>query len=168
MSLFPERYAWRGVSRYKITKDSLEVFNQHYISTEIFQPNDFHTTVSDFNTRLSKSADACFGPLSAPSGNTKKRTPWWNEVCQAAIKSRRRAFRLFQRRPTMENLRVYQSLSSTAKDIVKRSKKDSFHEYISGLNHTIPQSQIWKKLKAFKSSYTPQSFPLENNNRPLL
>jgi len=167
VSLSPEKYTWKSLPRYRITDHSLEVFNHHYIPSETHQPNDINTILSDFTNRLTESANECFGPPSEPSVNNKKRTPWWNEECWLAVRNRRRAFRRFQRRPTPENLGDYRSMSLTARDVVKRSKKDSFHDFISGLTHTVPQNKIWNKIKAFKSAYTPQSYPLEVNGRVL-
>ena len=168
LSVSPEKYTWQSIPRFKITKDSTKKFNQHYISSKIRQPSDLQTTASDFMARLTESANECFGSPSAPTGKVKKRTPWWSDECHEAVRNRRRAFRLFQKRPTMDNLRNYKSLSTIAQNTVKQSKKNSLHDYISTLTHTVPQNQIWKKIKAFKSSYTPQSFPLEVNGRVLL
>ena len=168
LSQSPVKYDWKSVPRFKIGKLSMETFNQHYIPSQIHQPTDIYSTVADLTTRITKSAQECFGPLSAPSGRGKKRTPWWNDGCRSAVGERRRAFRIFQKRPTMENLEKYQTLTSSAKDILEQCKKDSLTEYISSLTHTVPQNRIWKKIKAFKSSYTPQSFPLEVNDRAIL
>ena len=168
LSVSPEKYTWQSIPRYRITKDSIKVFNRHYISPIINQPNDLQTTASDFMARLTESANECFGTPSAPTGEVKKRTPWWSDECREAVGNRRRAFRLFQKRPTMDNFRNYKLLSTIAQNTVKQNKKDSLHEYISTLTHTVPQNQIWKKIKAFKSSYTPQSYPLEVNGKALL
>ena len=168
LSESPAKYNWKSLPRYKVGKDSLESFNQHYIPSQIYRPSDIHTTVTDFTTRLRRSADECFGSPSAPSGKLKKRTPWWNGDCQTAVANRRRAFRIFQRRPTMVNLEKYLTLTTTTKDLIEQSKKESLNDFISSLTHTVPQSQIWKKIKAFKSSYKPQDFPLEINNRAIV
>jgi len=168
LSQSPIKYDWKDIPRYKIGKNTLEMFNQHFIPSQIYQPSDLYSTVADFTARLKKSADVCFGSPSTSSRKSKKRTPWWNEDCQSAVGDRRRAFRVFQRRPTMVNLEKYISLTAIAKDLVNQNKKDSLNNYINTLTHTVPQSQIWKKIKAFKSSYTPQEFPLEINNTAIL
>ena len=94
-----------------------------YIPSKIYQPNDVQSIATDFTSRLAASADACFGPPSAPSSALKKRTPWWNENCRIAVRDRRRAFRLFQRRPTMVNLEEYLNLTDVAKNTIEQSKK---------------------------------------------
>ena len=68
----------------------------------------------------------------------------------------------------MTNLEKYQSLSEIAKNTIEQCKKDSLHEYISTITHTTPQGLVWKKIKAFKSAYVPQDFPLVVNNQAIL
>ena len=68
LSVSPEKYTWQSIPRYRISKDSLEAFNEHHILFNINQPNDLQTTASDFMDRVTLSANECF-PKCCPKLN---------------------------------------------------------------------------------------------------
>ena len=82
--------------------------------------------------------------------------------------ARRKQRRKCQNHPIDENLEQYRKLVSEAKYVLKKSKKESLNNFISSLTHDTPQSKIWSKLRAFKSTYIPPTFPLEEEGQKIL
>lgn len=164
----PDKYSWDSVPRYKLNEESIKQFNVHYIQSSCHQPNDIDSLVEDFMKRLTRSADDTFGIPTVPPAVKKKKTPWWNGECHTAVKKRRRLRKIVQNHPTDHNIEEYKKLTSEAKNIIKESKAKSFQDFVSNLTHNTPQSKIWKTIKAFKSTYIPQTYPLENNGNAVL
>ena len=164
----PHKYSWHSTSRYKIKKETLDLFNTHHIQSSLPKPNDINTLMNDWMTRITQSADECLGTPVTPSTTNKKKTPWWNERCHKAVKSRRRARKIVEKHPTTENIEEYKKLSTEAKKTIKESKTESMQEYISSITHNTPSSQIWNKIKAFRSTYVPQTYRLEKNGTAIL
>ena len=70
--------------------------------------------------------------------------------------------------PTIDNIINYKRLHAIARHTVKTAKQKSMEEYVSSLSHDTPIGKVWNKVKAFKSSYTPQTYPIEINGAPIL
>lgn len=155
----------RNINRpkWKMNKQNMEAFTQHYIPCTDVRPADIDTIASDLANRILESARET---MSATNINhtPKRRTPWWNSRCATAVNSRRRAFKKFQKHPTMENLEDYITKNNNTKTILKEEKEESLQKYISSLTHEAPQGMVWKKIRAFKSTYTINNFPIENND----
>ena len=167
-SFAPHSYTWNRASRFRVTKPKLQAFQGYYSPSALCQPTDLNTLVQDFTSRLTRSATECFGPPSSPVLHPKKKTPWWSKECQTAVNERRRAFRTFRKHPTTTNLHYYKQLTAKAQLLIKSRKKQSFHEFVSSIDHTIPPAEIWKKLKALTGGYKPSTYPLEQDGTRIL
>ena len=75
---------------------------------------------------------------------------------------------MYKLHPTAEKFVLYRELTAQARTIIKNSKKSSFQNFISGLDHTVPSSHVWSKIKALKTTYSIQTYPLEENGIPIL
>ena len=124
--------------------------------------------VTDITKRIKKDADLAFGPPSETVNTNTKRTPWWNQECFLAVKNRRRAQRKAEKHPTTENLQNLRKLYAISRNVCRTSKRKSLQEYISGLTHNVSQTQVWNKIKKFKSSYQQPTYPLVQNDVPLV
>ena len=126
--------------------------------------------VSDVTQRISASANEIFGELSnsnAPNTRTK-RTPWWNKKCYEAVQNRRKAQHAAERHPTYSNLLNLRRLTAIARNVCKNEKKQSLQDYISSLKYDTPQSQVWNKIRNFKSVYRQPNYPIVENSKPIL
>lgn len=169
VNLQPCTYKWLKTPRYKINKKSIEDFKCSYIQSKLQKPASTDSLITDLMERITESANACFGkPAEEESTTYKKRTPWWSEECAVVVKNRKLAFKNFQKHPTMENLIEYKRASAIARYTTRTNKQNSMRDFISSLTHTVPQTTIWRKMKAFTSGYVPQTFPLVHNNSPVL
>ena len=160
----------KKIPKWIITDKGLKEFNCNYIERKIIYPTDINTLAKDLTKRISDSPDQVFGlPSSSITSRVcTKRTPWWNDKCYEAVKNRRKAQHLAEKHPTTENLLSLRKLSAKARNVCTNAKRDSLHEYISGLKPDTPQSQVWNKIRNFKSVYTRPDYPITENNNPIL
>lgn len=92
--------------------------------------------------------------------------PWWNELCNSAVKIRRKKKNRFHRHPSIENLIELRKAEARVKRVCKEAKKRGFREFCSTLNRDTPIKQIWSyigKLSNKSKKYHAQ--PLINNNQ---
>ena len=94
--------------------------------------------------------------LTPPSG---RKTPWWTRQCREAVKDRRTARKLLERRPSSANLKSYLQQNNITATIIKKNKRKSWEDYISTLTPEVPLKKIWNKIKAIKNSYIPSIYP---------
>ena len=168
VTVTPHTYPWYAQNKYKISSTTLASFKILYVLSTCLQPTDVDTLFEDFCTRFRGSADQCFGPPVARVNSTRRRTPWWSVDCHTAVLERCKAVKLFKTHPTQENFIAYKRLTAKARYVIMESKKSSLRQFIGSLDQNTPKSVVWRKIKAFKSSYTPSTYPLEENNVPIL
>lgn len=92
-------------------------------------------------------------PLSKPKAH-KHKTPWFNETCKAAIKSRKKAEKLFNIHPTTENLTKLKITRAAARRTLNTEKKQSWENFVAGLKSNTPSRRIWNMLKSMKNKGT--------------
>lgn len=63
----------------------------------------------------------------------KKSTPWWNTECSRSVALRRREKIKCEKYPTIGNLQALKQLTYAAKNIVDKSKQDSWRKYVGEL-----------------------------------
>ena len=163
------KYLWLRPQKFRVTKDGLSKFRDYYIESKINLPTDINSLVEDYMSRFTDSSLECFGKPSSGESKTNKRTPWWNDECHQLVAQRRKALKTLQNHPTLENLINFKKHAAKAKYVIKKTKKESMQSFVSSLTHRTPQGTIWKKIKAFKSTYSPPTYPLTNSDGlPLL
>ena len=167
IELNPVNYEWLKTPKYKITKQNLEKFKNSYIPPKQLRPGATNELAEDLIARITESANEAFGKPREP-GDARKRTPWWTEECRSLVKERNKAYKTFSKHPTTPNWIAYKKATAKARNIIKDSKKKSLEEFVSSLTHNTPQSIVWRRIKSFKSGYTPQTFPLTSTDGPIL
>lgn len=152
--------------KWKLSSKNLKLFNADYITSSIHYPTDIDTAIEDLTTRITSSARNTM--TTTIKSFKSRKTPWWNNKCQEAVKNRRNARRNFEKHPTDNNRQEYMMQDGRTKEILKEEKKRALHKYISSLTHDVPQSRVWKKIKAFTSTYRPTNYPITVNNNLIL
>ena len=74
---------------------------------------------------------------SIPKSSTRigqPQKPWIDEDCRQSIKLRNRAYQIFYRFPTSANLTNYRLLQAQTRRLIKRKKRTTWKEYVSGLS----------------------------------
>lgn len=102
-------------------------------------------------------------------GSYRRQTkPWWNQDCQNAYKSQRRAWNVFKRYPTMDNFLTYKKHKAIFRRILRRSQKDSWAKYINSITTSTPCKIMWDKVRRSYGVYpNNQIHFLEINNQTI-
>jgi len=98
--------------------------------------------ISSLPIRLSRSKHG--------SGN---RSLWWDKECEILVNKRKFAFKKLAKCPSKENLFNYRSISSLVRKGLQRKKRESFRDFVKGLNMTLDPRKFWDAVKKFKNSH---------------
>ena len=90
----------------------------------------------------------------------KHRKPWWTEECRAAKKKQNKAWGVFRRYPTYENLVNFKQARSQARYIRKQAEKVSWQKYVSSINSSSPSKKVWEGVRKMNGDYTAYTIPL--------
>jgi ribonuclease HI len=124
---------------------------------------DVPSKVKNITETLVKAAEE-----SIPQTSTKPRripVPWWNQDCDDAIKARKKALRIFSRRPTKENLMEFRRLRAKARQVVKSSQRKSWQAYVSSINCTTSSTKVWHRANKIKGRHKSTTIAgIESNN----
>ena len=89
-------------------------------------------------------------------GNIKRHSvPWWNEECRKAISDCKKAFNRFKRHTTPENVIEFKRYRANSRYVIKKSKKESWRQYVSSITSDTTSSAVWNKIKQLKGSKAP-------------
>ena len=69
-------------------------------------------------------------PKSHISKNKLPKVPWFNDVCEQAIKERKKAQRKVFRNPIAENVLAFKQLKAKARHIIKNSKENILAKFL--------------------------------------
>lgn len=86
--------------------------------------------------------------------------PWWSEQIAAAIKDRKRAYRIFERSCTTSNLILYKKAKARARKLVREAKRTSWCNYVTSINRYTPASAVWNKVHRIAGRYAPMPTPV--------
>ena len=98
----------------------------------------------------------------------KPRKPWFTEECKKAIKDREKALKALRRNPDYNNLEFFRLCRAKARRTIKKSKRDSWQNYISKLNIHTPTTKVWEMIKKIKGKQnTPSISHLYHNGNKI-
>ncbi|GFW48443.1 probable RNA-directed DNA polymerase from transposon X-element [Trichonephila clavipes] len=86
--------------------------------------------------------------------------PWWNASCQQAKKEQRRAWGIFRRYPTTDNLIAFKRAKALARRIRRQCQRESWIKYVSSIISSTTSQQLWRKVKAANSLYREFTIPI--------
>lgn len=84
-------------------------------------------------------------PKSKGTGG-KKNPPWWNEECKQAINKRKAAWKKYMRSTCLINLLAFKKARAEAQRTVRRSKRDSWQEFVESIDTSINSGEAWRKV----------------------
>ena len=123
-------------------------------------------SAEDFTEVLLDSADECIPKTSSQPRRTP--VPWWTKECGDAIRARERAYKMFDRNSTIENLITFRKARAFARRTLKEAKAVSWRKYVSSLNLFTPITQVWTRLKRISGRFSSSPLPvLRVNNRDI-
>ncbi|GFU46474.1 putative RNA-directed DNA polymerase from transposon X-element [Trichonephila clavipes] len=86
--------------------------------------------------------------------------PWWNASCQQAKKEQRRAWGIFRRYPTTDNLIAFKRAKALARRIRRQCQRESWIQYVSSITSSTTSQQLWRKVKAANGLYREFNIPI--------
>ncbi|GFV94243.1 probable RNA-directed DNA polymerase from transposon X-element [Trichonephila clavipes] len=86
--------------------------------------------------------------------------PRWNASCQKAKKEQRRAWGIFRRYPTTDNLIAFKRAKALARRIRRQCQRESWVQYVSSITSSTTSQQLWRKVKAANGLYRDFNIPI--------
>ncbi|GFW97206.1 putative RNA-directed DNA polymerase from transposon X-element [Trichonephila clavipes] len=76
--------------------------------------------------------------------------PWWKRFLPTSQKRRaeRRAWGIFRRYPTSDNLIAFKRAKALARRIRRQCQRESWIQYVSSITSSTTSQQLWRKVKA--------------------
>lgn len=108
---------------------------------EVSNSENFKKIISEINDAAIKTTPICGGK------NFKPGVPWWNSEIEIAVKERKKALKKFYRHINKENLIDYKKKNARSIYLIKKSKKESWEQYISKLTPSASSKEIWTKIR---------------------
>jgi len=134
------------IPRWQLEKANWAEFRA--LCSEALNKDDFdggHDPVSSFTNTLIDIATKTIPKSSARAYSKHK--PWFNAECKEAVASRKKALQTFKNQPTSRNLRKYQKVRAKTRRIIKKSKQDSWRQYVSKLNSRTSVKEAWDMVR---------------------
>ncbi|GFV22819.1 uncharacterized protein TNCV_306441 [Trichonephila clavipes] len=86
--------------------------------------------------------------------------PWWNASCQQAKKEQRRAWGIFRRYPTTDNLIAFKRAKSVSSSNTSSMPERILIQYVSSITSSTTSQQLWRKVKAANGLYRDFNIPI--------
>lgn len=88
---------------------------------------------------------------------------FWNQECKRMIHERERLYRKYKQTKAIEDKIHWKHQRAFTKRYIKECKKDELHNYLEKMNHTVPISQIYEKLRQMRGK-PPRTISVLNIN----
>jgi hypothetical protein len=136
----------QNIPHYIMDKANWNLFrNIAVISNHMVERTCINEAVQLLTNTIIAAADAS---IPKSSGRRRKQSkPWWNDECRIAHKQQRRAWCIFKRYPTTENFTLFKKFKAAFRCILRRSQRDSWHNYINTISNSTTSKQLWDKIK---------------------
>lgn len=86
--------------------------------------------------------------------------PWWDKECTQAIKSRKRAEKMYALDMSEQNLDNFNKISKDTQLLLKKKKREGWRSFCSALSPSTNSSEVWKAIKRYRSIFKEQSSSL--------
>lgn len=87
--------------------------------------------------------------------NRKSPLPWWNTKCSEAVKNSKNAYINFKNDPSELSYLEFKRLQALKKLTLKQERVKSWATLCSSFHRCTPLSVIWKYMRKFNRSFTP-------------
>jgi len=92
--------------------------------------------------------------------------PWWSQEIKQALAQRNKALNRFQKTKQADDLILYKKLRARARSLVRFAKKQSWSDFVSGINHPLSCALMWSNLRKLASSnHNPAIHHLTHQNQ---
>lgn len=103
----------------------------------------------------------------------KKAVYWWSDETKKAVKARRKKLRAMKRakeryqpedQQFKDAVEAYRIERNTCRNIIRKAKRDSWTEFIEGINSGQSASDLWSRIRSLNGLKRHTGFTLEINN----
>ena len=98
-----------------------------------------------FTSKLMNIATKTIPTSSTNPRHTSK--PWFNDACKEAIKTRKKALRVFSSQPSRQNLDSFKMNRAKARRTIREEKRASWQTYVSKLNCRTSVKKAWDMVR---------------------
>lgn len=94
------------------------------------------------------------------SGIVRRNGKTWNtKECREAKKKQNKAWGIFRRYPTQENLIKYKKARAKARNIRRDAEKRSWQGYVSSINSSVTAKKMWEQVRKLDGKFSPFAVP---------
>lgn len=111
-----------------------------------------------FVDQLTCAANKTVPKTKPPKGN-RNPVPWWNELCDQAIRARNKACNRLQRSRHPDDFIHYKKMCALARKTVKQAKRDDWYKFCSTINSGSDTASVWNKIGKISHSKIYRSLP---------
>ena len=144
--------------RWNLRKANWVDFQSSLETALLTRAETYAMSAEEFTSLLLNSADGCIPKTSGQPRRTP--VPWWTKECGDAIRARKRAFKLFDRRSTTENLIAFKRARAFARRTIREAKAVSWRNYVTSLNRFTPTTEVWSRIKRISGRYSSVPLPV--------
>ncbi|XP_023213908.1 uncharacterized protein LOC111616768, partial [Centruroides sculpturatus] len=136
------------------------------ITEEMVNTADINDAVEVVTSSIIQAAEKTMGKTSTRYPKHPK--PWWNQNCEAAFKAQKKAWGIFRRYPTAENLIAFKKAKANARRIRRQSQRDSWRKYVSSITSSTSSKAVWDKIHKINGKYASHSLSMLENNGTII
>ena len=138
-----EQSNFHFLPRWNFRKAAWEDFRKHIDGKTTTEPPDINT----FLDTVLQAAHKYVPKTKPPQGF--RNAPFWNIICNHAVAKRRRAWKLADRRGTVENVSKARQVEKETKETIRLEKSKSWETLSNTFNRFTPLSRIWTLIRRF-------------------
>ena len=101
-------------------------------------------------------------PISSKT-NHKRAVPWWSMDIGKLIKDRNRARNKMKKNKSTENIKNFKELKFLVSEAILKAKKETWTSFCSSINHKVPSTEVWSKIKRIQGNNYKRKQVLNNN-----
>lgn len=153
----------RKASSFLESSSSIKNLKQNHFFPQKFVNNTKRSKTSSFN--YSTNSDR--SKNNSKVKNIKNPCPWWNSECDLLVSNHKRALEIFKNNKSRINFLAYKKEVAKARIGLRNIKKENFSKFCENLRKDSDPSYIWRKIKAFKNSFS-QSETFNRYNKEVI
>lgn len=94
--------------------------------------------------------------------------PWWNENCRIAKKKQKKAWNIFRRYPSTQNLMNFKRARADARRERRKCQRESWISYVSSITCSTPSKELWKRAIKAMGIHTNTNISCLNVNNNVI
>ena len=149
-------------TRFNYDKADWVLFRNVLIQTSIDVEGNIEEAYQNIRAAILNAAGRAI-PILGNKTESTKLSPWWNDECQAAVREKRKAYKVYLKHPNAGTFTLRKQAEATCDHTVAKAKL----EYFKVINEKVTDhrglTQAWKRLKAVKRRYLHCESPLMHN-----